>query len=471
MLYPNSMGGSDKEEKRLLVVDSQERLSIALRGVLGSGYSVEHVSTLREGMTRLRGANVDVVLLNWDTTESPSGGGTEREALLKAASTLPLPIPVIALTADSSRGTAVRIIERGAYDLCVQPLDVLELKLAVDHAHQLVTLARTLATARESSALSPIASLVGNSKGMQRVYQFIRSVAAISTPALISGESGTGKEAVARAIHQLSPQANKPFLIFPAADPLKILLRQGSGRLEKVAPSRAALVARGRTEEVQAGTVYVDEIGELTPPTQAKLLRVLPERRFERPEPSTAGELEIRLICGTCKNLDHMVRQGTVRKDLFYRVSVFQICLPPLRDRRDDIPVLAEHFCRQFSSVHKKEIRGLTSGFAGVLERYDWPGNVRELQNVIERSVIASDGPRLEVHDLPPELGRLASDLPLSPFHEATRDFKREVLVAALRANSGNKLKAARQLRISRSYLYHLMKQLHIPSAEEGTPP
>jgi DNA-binding NtrC family response regulator len=180
--------------------------------------------------------------------------------------------------------------------------------------------------------------------------------------------------------------------------------------------------------------------------------------------------VDIRLICATNRDLETMVKQGTFRQDLYFRISVFRIDLPALRDRRTDIPILAEYFCRHFAEVHRKDIRGLSPRFLSTLASYEWPGNVRELQNVIERSLILADGSQLSVEDLPPELKPLAvsSEIPRGSFHEAVDCFRRELILAALRTHSGNRLKAARELRISRSYLHRLLKKLDISSEESG---
>lgn len=452
--------------KKLLIVDPHERFSIVLRSVLGKGYSVDHVPTIPGGIARLREGDADVILLNWDWPKPASEAAEEREELLREASSLPAAIPVVALTADGRRETAMEIIRQGAYDLFTQPLDVLELKLVIDRAHRLVTLARDLAAARGVASFSHIAGLIGNSKSMQRVYDLVAKVAGVSTSVLVRGESGTGKEVVARAIHRLSPRASKPFMAFsPSALPETLIEDELFGH-EKGAFTGAVQTRRGRFEEAHGGTVFLDEIGDLALPMQAKLLRVLQERCLERLGSSTAVPVDIRLVCATNKDLDRLVQEGTFRQDLYFRISVFRIDLPPLRERRDDVPLLAEYFCREFAEAHKKNVRGLTPGCVSALVRHDWPGNVRELQNVIERSLILSDGPQLGVQDLPPEFKGLAvsAEIPTGSFHEATRHFKREMILAALRAHAGNKLKAARELSISRSYLHRLLKQLNVPN-------
>jgi transcriptional regulator with PAS, ATPase and Fis domain len=220
---------------------------------------------------------------------------------------------------------------------------------------------------------------------------------------------------------------------------------------------------RGRFEEANGGTIFIDEIGDLALPLQAKLLRVLQERTASRLGSNAQHGVDVRVICATNRNLEEMVREGTFREDLYFRISVVKIQLPALRDRSGDIPLLAEYFVRTFAKVHKKQQRNMSPGFLSALSRHTWPGNVRELQNVIERSIVLANGhERLGVDDLPAELQglSLSDDLPKGSFHEAMRGFKRELVRSALTMHKGNKLKAARELGISRCYLHRLLNQL-----------
>jgi len=459
--------------KRLLIVDPNERFSLMMKSILGQGYVVGYVPTIGQGIARLGQGDIDLVLLTWDWPRHSASTAEEREELLKAASGLSVPIPVVALTADGRRETAMEIIKQGAYDFFVQPLDVLELKLVIDHAHRMVGLARDLNEARGLASLSHLGGLIGNSKPMQRVYDLVSKVAGVSTTVLLRGESGAGKEVIARTIHRLSPRSSKSFMAFsPSALPETLIEDELFGH-EKGAFTGALQSRRGRFEEAQGGTVFMDEIGDLSLPMQAKLLRVLQERCFERLGSSMPLQVDIRLICATNRDLEKMVQEGAFRQDLYFRISVFRIDLPPLRERRDDIPLLAEYFIRQFAEIHQKTVRGFTPGFISALVRHEWPGNVRELQNVIERSLILCEGTQLATQDLPPEFKNLAvsTEVPSGSFHEALKYFKREMVLGALRAHSGNRLKAAQELRISRSYLHRLLKQLNIPDEEPAAQP
>jgi transcriptional regulator with PAS, ATPase and Fis domain len=298
---------------------------------------------------------------------------------------------------------------------------------------------------------------------MERVNDTIRKVASVFTTVLITGESGTGKEVVANAIHHLSPRATKPFVAFSVCSFPDSLIEDELFGHERGAFTGAGQARRGRFEEANGGTIFIDEIGDLALPLQTKLLRVLQERTVERLGSNLRRPVDVRVICATNRNLDQMVRQGTFREDLFFRISVVKIAMPPLRERAGDVPVLADYFLRMFVKLHKKQQRSMSPGFVGALERYSWPGNVRELQNVIERSVVLANGSELlSVNDLPPELRDLgfSDDLPRGNFSEAIRTFKRELVRSALAMHKGNKLRAARELGISRCYLHRLLKEL-----------
>src|SRR5437667_7669146 len=464
----NSAAAARDPIKRVLIIDPNARFSVMLRSVLGKGYAIEQVATIQEGAERLS-SSVDVVLLNWDWQKKDAKkAGESCQDLLKQAASRPAAVPVVGLTSDERRETAMQIIAQGAYDIFTQPLNVFELKHVIDRAHGLVTLTRALAEAR-GTAFGHVAGIVGNSKPMQRVYDLIQKVAGVSTTVLISGESGTGKEVVARAIHRMSPRAEKAFMAFsPSALPESLIEDELFGH-EAGAFTGAAHMRRGRFEEAKGGTVFLDEIGDLPLPLQAKLLRVLQERSVERLGSNVSHPIDVRVICATSRNLEEMVQKGTFREDLYFRVSVVRIHMPPLRERVEDIPLLAEYFLKVFAKAHNKQLRGLTPGFLSALARHSWPGNVRELQNVIERSLVLANGnDHLGVKDLPQELRgyTIPEEVPGGTFHEAVRTLKRELVRSALRMHSGNKLRAAKELGISRCYLHRLVNQLDIPGVK-----
>lgn len=462
-LVVQNNGKAPAPEKNVLIVDPDHQFAFILRGALGTAYNLRHVSTIEDGLAALRENSTDVALLNWDWPDLEMADEV-REQILREASTQIVSTPVLAFTWDKRRETHIQAIKSGAFDVFLQPMDVQELKVSLDGAYRRVLLERDLSAARALAPFSHVPGLIGNSKSMQRIYELTTKVSGVFTTVLVRGESGTGKELVARAIHHLSPRKGKAFMAFsPSALPETLIEDELFGH-ERGAFTGATGTRRGRFEEAQGGTVFLDEIGDLALPLQTKLLRVLQERTLERLGSSNPVPVDIRLICATNRDLETMVREGTFRQDLYFRISVFRIDLPPLRERRTDIPLLSEYFCRQFANIHKKNVRGLTPGFVSTLTSYAWPGNVRELQNVIERSLILADGAQLAVEDLPPELKPLAvsTDTPKGSFHEAVDTFRRELILAALRSHSGNRLRAAKELRISRSYLHRLLKKLDI---------
>jgi two-component system response regulator HydG len=291
---------------------------------------------------------------------------------------------------------------------------------------------------------------------------------------LITGESGTGKGLVAQAIHRMSARAAKSFVAFSVCSFSDSLIEDELFGHEKGAFTGAGQARRGRFEEANGGTIFIDEIGDLALPLQAKLLRALQERTVERLGSNVPRPLDVRIICATNRNLEKMVEEGTFRQDLYFRISVVKIEMPSLSERKEDIPLLAEHFLRTFAKTYGKAARTLTPGFLSALSRYSWPGNVRELQNVIERSVVLANGHEyLGVNDLPEELKGLtvaSDDMRAGSFHESVQAFKKELVRSALRMHSGNRLRAAVELGISRCYLHRLLNQFNLGAEEQAAP-
>ncbi len=472
---------SEHQPKRVLLIDQDEVFGAVLMGVLGEGYALAHVPNAATALPILHQDEADVVLLNWDDLSSANGKPKNGKAngkpstsekqpglgLLELTCELEVALPVIVFSWDARRETAIKAMRQGAHDFFPQPLSIQELRFAIDRAFERARLSRELAAAQQLLGVKPVDGLLGNSKPMEHVRELVHKVAGVLTTILVTGESGTGKEVVARAIHRMSPRAQKPFVAFSACALPESLIEDELFGHEKGAFTGAAQTRRGRFEEAQGGTIFLDEIGDLALPLQAKLLRVLQERSMERLGSNTTIPLDVRVVCATNRDLQKMVSEGTFRQDLYFRISVLKLHLPPLRERVDDIPLLAEHFLRIFASAHGKELSGLSASFVAALASYEWPGNVRELQNVIERSVVLADGSRLGVDDLPPELSQLAvaTEITRGSFHEAVQSFKREIVRSALKVHGGNKVKAARELSISRCYLHRLLNQLNITEA------
>jgi DNA-binding NtrC family response regulator len=456
--------------RQILLVDPDETFSQVLQQVLGTNYQLRRVSSIETGIAQFDADEIDVVLLNLDRPDI-GVGEADPLTLVQFNAERDSATPVVAYGWDARGKKAITSFQNGAFDFLEQPLDVQALKFALDAAVRRSTLLRRLRAAQKMLPLSHVEGLLGNSKAMGQVNELIRKVCGVFTNVLITGESGTGKGVVARAIHDMSPRANKPFVAFSASAFPESLIEDELFGHEKGAFTGANQSRRGRFEEAKGGTIFLDEIGDLALPLQVKLLRVLQERSLERLGSNVPQPIDVRVICATSRNLEKMVQEGTFREDLYFRISVVRIHMPPLRERAEDIPLLAEYFLKSFAKTHHKPVRGLTLGFLNALAGHSWPGNVRELQNVVERSLVLGDGDEhLGVKDLPQEFQSFAVpvDAMAGPFHQLVRNFKREIVRSALRMQGGNRLQAARELGISRCYLHRLLTQLNIAEVAAG---
>ena len=451
--------------KRVLLVDPDEAFGNVLQEVLGeAGYRIRHVFAPEQALSEIADQDIDVILLNISPEEQ------SQRYLLRAASELPSAPSIITFGWGKHAAFGLQLFREGAVDFLEQPLDIQELRFAINRACRRAAITRELAAAQHMLGSSRIDGLLGNSAAMDRVNSVVRKVAGVFTTVLVTGESGTGKGLVAKAIHQLSERANRPFVAFSVCSFPESLIDDELFGHERGAFTGANQGRRGRFEEANGGSIFIDEIGDLALPLQAKLLRALQERTISRLGSNVSHPIDVRVICATNRNLEQMVREGTFREDLYFRISVVKIAMPSLRDRAEDIPLLAEYFLRGFAKLHKKQCRSMTPGFMGALARHSWPGNVRELQNVIERSVVLGNGhDRLSINDLPSELQGLSisDELPKGSFHDAVKNFKRELIRMALTKHAGNKLKAAKELGISRCYLHRLLNQSAFLDARE----
>jgi DNA-binding NtrC family response regulator len=451
--------------KRVLLVDPDEAFGNVLQEVLGeAGYRIRQVFAPQQALSEIANNDIDVILLNISPEEQ------SQRYLLRAASELPSAPSIITFGWGKHAAFGLQLFREGAIDFLEQPLDVQELRFAINRACRRAAITRDLAAAQHMLGNSRIDGLLGNSAAMDRVNSVVRKVAGVFTTVLVTGESGTGKGLVAKAIHQLSERANRPFVAFSVCSFPESLIDDELFGHERGAFTGANQGRRGRFEEANGGSIFIDEIGDLALPLQAKLLRALQERTISRLGSNVSHPIDVRVICATNRNLEQMVREGTFREDLYFRISVVKIAMPSLRERTEDIPLLAEYFLRGFAKLHKKQCRSMTPGFMGALARHSWPGNVRELQNVIERSVVLGNGhDRLSINDLPSELQGLSvsDELPKGSFHDAVKNFKRELIRMALTKHGGNKLKAAKELGISRCYLHRLLNQSAFLEARE----
>jgi len=311
--------------------------------------------------------------------------------------------------------------------------------------------------------------IVGRSPKIQKVFEFIRKVAPADSTVLIQGESGTGKELVARAIHSNSPRADGPFVAINSAAIAASLLESELFGHEKGAFTGAVSQKKGKMELADGGTLFLDEISELAPELQAKLLRVLQEREFERVGGTRAIPLNIRLIAATNKSLSQAVDAGEFRKDLFYRLNVVSVTVPPLRERREDIPEMAEYFLRKAQGKCQTRARSVSAEALRCLANYDWPGNVRELENAIERAAVLGTNEIIRPEDLPEsilEVGDLAGES--AKYYAALKDFKRQLIQQALQQANGSYTEAAKALGLHPNSLLRLMRNLNVRSTQKS---
>jgi DNA-binding NtrC family response regulator len=459
----------------VLVVDDEPSVRASVRAILEGTCRVLEADDGAAAMEHLRVQDVDLVMLD---QRMPGEAGLDVLHRIKA---LDPTIVVVLVTAVHEVRTAVEALKRGAYDYLTKPFDVDDIAILVSRALEKRALEREVLCLRSELALpghegSGSRPMIGRHREMVRIYQLVAQLAGTPTTVLIMGESGTGKELVARAIHHQSPRRSQPFVAINVAAIPDTLLESELFGHEKGAFTGAQARKLGKFELAQGGTVFLDEIGTLRLDLQAKLLRVLQEREIERVGAVRPTPVDVRVLAATNVNLRQAVRQRTFREDLYYRLNVVPIHVPPLRDRRDDIPLLIEYFIAKISRECHREVRGISAGARDLLVRYDWPGNVRELENVIHRAVVLARGPVLQLQDVPldvamPETGsRMNEDTGL-PLAAARDQFERQYVLRALEQVGWNVSRAARMLAVHRNTVLAKLAGwgVHRPGSEERT--
>ena len=413
----------------------------------------------------------DVVLLDLRSARV-QGDYESGLRLLDEICKLPSHPPIVALCDEGNRQVILTVIERGAYDTITNPPNMMELRLVLSRAHKSHAaeqeVERLKASARGAGGFH---ELLGTSSPMQELFALAQKIAPCDVSVLITGETGTGKELLARTIHHMSSRSARPIVAFSCANLPESLIEDELFGHEKGAFTGALAQRRGRIEAADQSTLFLDEIGDLGLGLQPKLLRVLQERNFERLGGNNTVNVNIRVICATNRNLADLVQQGKFRDDLFYRLNVVQMHLPPLRERRDDIRLLAQHFLEKSSEQFNKKARKFSQTALSALEEYDWPGNVRELSNAVQRAVVLSEGPSVEIGQLPEAL-RGGCDTPQANryYEEAVREFKRRLVIRTLRECGWRKAESARALGVARGYLHRLINQLEIQQIGEDIP-
>jgi two-component system, NtrC family, response regulator AtoC len=396
--------------KRVLIVDDEKNMRWVLSQALSAeGFDVAEAVDGNSALDSVSDQEPDVMVLDH---RMPAPDGMEVLRKLRAKG---LSFPIIMLTAHGNVATAVEAMKAGASEYLTKPFDLEELKLAIDKALQYSGLAAEVERLRrELDAEYDVQGIVASDPGMMGVLETVTKVAPTMATVMIYGESGTGKELIARAVHNLSDRASKPFVSVSAGALPETLLESELFGYEKGAFTGAVTPKPGRFEMANGGTLFLDEIGDISPATQVKLLRVLQERRFERLGGTRSIEVDVRVVAATNQDLQQLIADGTFREDLFYRLNVVPVSLPPLRARAGDVPLLVAHFLEKFNAGTKR----ISPQALEALVKYPWPGNIRELENTIERIVILSHGDEIGVPDLPAEVraGVSPADRPTTGF-------------------------------------------------------
>lgn len=451
---------------KMLIIDDEPLMRITLQdSLVGEGYEVVAAETGRKGVDLLRKNQWDIIITD---LKLPDLEGIE---ILKEAKSLNPSTEVILITAYGSIDSAVSAMKEGASDYLTKPFSMDELLLIIKRLLRMKQLEEeNIQLRKRVEERYGLVGLVGKSSQMQKIYELVETVSQTDTTVLIHGESGTGKELVANAIHLQSPRKNGPFIKVNCSALPETLLETELFGHERGAFTGAIRQRKGRFELANGGTLFLDEVGEIFLAVQVKLLRVLQERQFERVGGNETIFSDVRLICATQRDLKEEIRKGTFREDLYYRLNVVPILLPTLRERREDILLLADHFISKFSKKMGKEITGLSEESKALLLKYPFPGNIRELENMLERAIALIKGKVIQAEDLPEEVCGQTSVIQAlcekirgsKPLATAVNLFEKEYIQGVLEKTKGKKGQAAELLGISRKTLWEKIKELEI---------
>jgi two-component system, NtrC family, response regulator AtoC len=464
----------DSIQPTILIVDDEKHTRDGLRRLLENDYDVYVAGDIAGAMSVLEREHVDLLLTDLRL------GGEDGMQLVERALKMPQPPICIMMTAYGSVDTAVEAMKRGAYDFVTKPLNLDKIELLISRALKGRELEQENRTLRQQvDERYGLENIIGESPALREALEVIRQVAPSSANVLIEGESGTGKELAAHAIHQLSRRNKAKFVIVHCAALSPTLLESELFGHEKGAFTGAHERRIGRFEQANGGTIFLDEVAEIEPVTQVKLLRVISEQRaFERVGGNQTLRADVRLIAASNKDLEKLVKEGKFRDDLYFRLNVVRIMMPPLRERKDDIPLLVRTFLRQFSKANDKKVLDVSSEAMNVLLTYNWPGNVRELRTAIEHGVVMAAGPKITVRDLPMAL-RQAASAALPRGISATKAFgeksspldlhetERKLILQALATTNGNVTRAAKKLGISRRTLHRKINEMNATKPKE----
>jgi DNA-binding NtrC family response regulator len=445
----------------ILVIDDEKNIREGLGEYLRmDGYSVALAADGKEGAQVIERGEIDLVL-----TDLRMPGMSGSELLRLVVSRYPS-VPVIVLTGHGTVEDAVEAMRGGAYDFITKPVNLDHLSILVKRALERRELVRrNEELLEEVETQKRTSTIIGKSPAIHKIFELIRRVAPTKASVLITGESGVGKELVADAIHNLSPRSNKPLIKVHCAALAESLLESELFGHEKGSFTGAQGRKKGRFELANEGTLFLDEIGEINQNVQIKILRVLQEKRFERVGGEETIETDVRIVAGTNKDLKEEIATGTFREDLYYRLNVVNIHVPPLRDRKDDIPLLAGAFLREFADDNGKAITGFDPKTVAALYAYSWPGNIRELRNCIESAVVMASGMLVTVDDLPPAVRSSAEESVIRvPPGSSLAETERILIRETLATQAGNKSRTAEILGIGRKTLYQKIEEYGLES-------
>lgn len=447
---------------KILVVDDERSHRQMIEAVLAAeGYEIAQADTGQAAIDAVTEKFYDLVIMD---IRMPELGGIEA---LQKIKTISPGIPVIIMTAYASVGTAVDALKSGASDYLTKPLDIEELKILVAKTLRINQLeAENIFLKERLNDRFDFSSIIGHSPAMNSLFETMALVAPSEATVLIVGESGTGKELIANALHQNSPHKDRPFIKVNCAALPETLLESELFGHEKGAFTGAIARKQGRFQLAHKSSIFLDEIAEMAPATQAKILRVLQEREFEPLGSTQTIKVDTRVIAATNKNLETEIEEGRFREDLYYRLNVVTLAVPPMRERREDIPNLADFFLKRYADKNQRLIKGFTPRATDLLMRYDWPGNVRELENIIERAVIMARGEMITPMEFPDNLKELDDDLKdvqinLTP-GRSLKEVEKTMILRTLEETGGNRTHAAKILGISRRTLQLKLKEYGI---------
>jgi len=445
------------QEKVLIIDDDAQIRTLLAERLKFHRYRVSTAEDGEQGLEKFRKEGADVVLLD---LMMPKLDGIETLNQMKKEDPEVL---VIMMTAFGTIEKAVEAMKRGAFDFIPKPCEPEHILLTIEKALDRKNLASEKQYLKEEID-SEYDMVWGESSEMKKMKELVQKVAPTNSTILIQGESGTGKQVLARAIHNLSPRNDKPFVYVNCVALSEQLLESDLFGHEKGAFTGAYQKKKGRLETAHTGTVFLDEIGDITPVIQTKFLHFLESGEFERVGGTQTSKVDTRIIAATNRDLAQAVTEKKFREDLFFRVNVISVTLPPLRKRKEDIPVLAGHFMQKFNSEMKKRISSIEPAALGIFLTYHWPGNIRELQNVLERAVVLASGNTVTPDLLPPQVSEKTKEeiSPGIPLDDALRKFKTEFISQTLSLTKNNQSKAAKLLGIQRTYLNRLIKELGI---------